>query len=691
MLKKKGFEYSLLLIGCLLATVGQKAQAVPSSKDAQRYQEAYNYILEEKWEEAVEACKALVQEFKDSSYVDDASFWHCYAMEKKGAEYEDVFRCYEDFIKAHPKSKWADDAKRNLIVIGKKLSDMGKKEYEAIVRAMQDSEDKEIALTAISALKNIGGERALDALVDLYKRTQHRAVREEIIFALSEFRSPKAVQSLTEIVKEDPDRHMREKAIFWLGQKAQSEEMIRLLEHVALNDPNQEVREKALFGLSQAHDGTGVKALIRIIETAKDVATRKKAVFWIGQKATSEESIRCLETVVQKDSVPEIRKDAILALSQTRDGRGVEALKRIAGTAKDVTIRKEAVFWIGQKAGTLDVVKFLETVVQKDPAMEVRESALHALAQAPQDKGESALINLAKSHPDKAIRKKAVFWVGQKATSEQSISCLETVAQKDSVPEIRKDAILALSQTRDARGVEALKRIAGTAKDVATRKEAVFWIGQKAGSGNVIRFLETVVRKDSTPEVRKQALDALVHARKNLGVPALINLAKSHPDKTIRKEAVFWIGQKATTDDVIRFLETIVRKDSDPEVRKRALDALIHARQNLGVLALINLAKSHPDKTIRKEAVFWVGQKATSEQSIGCLETVVYKDPDPEVRKRALDALVHAPNNLGVPALINIAKSHPDKTIRREAVFWLGESKDPRAIEALLEIVKELK
>ena len=301
------------------------------------------------------------------------------------------------------------------------------------------------------------------------------------------------------------------------------------------------------------------------------------------------------------------------------------------------------------------------------------------------------MINIAKSHPDNAIRKKAVFWVGQKATSEEAIRCLETVAQKDAIAEIRKDAILALSQARDGRGVEALKRIAGTAKDVATRKEAVFWIGQKAGSGDVVKFLETVVRKDPAAEVRKKALDALVHAQKNLGVPALINLAKSHPDKTIRSKAVFWIGQKARSGDVIKFLETIVQKDSDPEVRKKALDALIHARDNLGVPALINIAKSHPDKAIRKDAVFWIGQKARSDSVIKFLETIVEKDADPEVRKKALDALIHAPDNLGVPALINIAKSHPDKAIRRVAVFWLGESKDPRAIEALLEIVKELK
>jgi HEAT repeat protein len=33
-----------------------------------------------------------------------------------------------------------------------------------------------------------------------------------------------------------------------------------------------------------------------------------------------------------------------------------------------------------------------------------------------------------------------------------------------------------------------------------------------------------------------------------------------------------------------------------------------------------------------------------------------------------------------VPALIRIAKTHSDPDIRRKAIFWLGQSHDPRAL-----------
>jgi HEAT repeat protein len=540
---KKRIAVCFLVSACSLVCWGQRVQDDPNQTDAQRYQEAYDYVLEENWDKALTAFETFIRQYEESPYLDDVHFWHCFAMEKTGAADEDVFTCYQDLIKSYPKSQWADDAERNLIIVGKRLADMGKTEYGAFIKAMQESADKEIALTAISALRNIGNERALDALAGLYSSSQQRAVREEIIFAISQFKSPKVVSSLTKIVKEDPDRHMRERALFWLGQKTQSKEAIQLMEHVALNDPNHEVRDKAVFALAQVREGKSVETLKRIARTAKDTSIRKSAVFWMGQKARSADVIEFLEKVAVEDPITDIRKTALHALSQAPEGGGVEALKKVGSTAKDADTRKEAILWLGQRAKSKDVIEFLETVVLKDTDAEVREMALHSLSQAPGNSGFEALKKIAETSTNVETRKKAVFWLGQRAKSEEVIAFLETVVLNDTDGEIRRTALLALSQAREGRGVKALMKIGRTSKNIDTRRDAIFWIGQQAKSDDVIQFLESVVREDADPEVRKRAVAALVHAPQNLGVPALINLAKSHPDYTIRREAIFWLGQ----------------------------------------------------------------------------------------------------------------------------------------------------
>src|SRR5436309_2377852 len=53
---------------------------------------------------------------------------------------------------------------------------------------------------------------------------------------------------------------------------------------------------------------------------------------------------------------------------------------------------------------------------------------------------------------------------------------------------------------------------------------------------------------------------------------------------------------------------------------------------------------------------------------------------DLEVRKHAIFALSHRPADEGVPATRSTARPDPDAELRKTALFWLGQSEDPRAI-----------
>ncbi|GAJ15802.1 unnamed protein product, partial [marine sediment metagenome] len=51
-------------------------------EDAKDYKQAYNLILEEKWEEASKTMTQFIQKYSRSTWVDDARFWQCYTKEK---------------------------------------------------------------------------------------------------------------------------------------------------------------------------------------------------------------------------------------------------------------------------------------------------------------------------------------------------------------------------------------------------------------------------------------------------------------------------------------------------------------------------------------------------------------------------------------------------------------------------------
>jgi HEAT repeat protein len=90
----------------------------------------------------------------------------------------------------------------------------------------------------------------------------------------------------------------------------------------------------------------------------------------------------------------------------------------------------------------------------------------------------------------------------------------------------------------------------------------------------------------------------------------------------------------------------------------------------------------------RKQAVFWLSQAAGEEAARGLDSIVVDDRGDLEVREHAVFALSQRPADEGVPALIRIARGNQNPEIRKKALFWLGQSDDPRALTLFEEILK---
>ena len=94
-----------------------------------------------------------------------------------------------------------------------------------------------------------------------------------------------------------------------------------------------------------------------------------------------------------------------------------------------------------------------------------------------------------------------------------------------------------------------------------------------------------------------------------------------------------------------------------------------------------------PQET-RQQAIFWLGQAAGEAATRG-LDSLA-NDPagDLEIRKQAVFALSQRPAEEGVPALIHIARTSPRAEVRKTALFWLGQSGDPRALALFEELLQ---
>jgi HEAT repeat protein len=128
--------------------------------------------------------------------------------------------------------------------------------------------------------------------------------------------------------------------------------------------------------------------------------------------------------------------------------------------------------------------------------------------------------------------------------------------------------------------------------------------------------------------------------------------------------------------------------DPSPKVREQVIFAIAQSERPAAMEAVIDAARNHNDTHIRSRALFWIARKAAGKQAQEVIGNAVLHDPDRAVREQAVFALKQLPENRGVPLPIDVAKTNSDPSIRKKAMFWLGQSKDPRALDFFAQVLK---
>lgn len=147
------------------------------------------------------------------------------------------------------------------------------------------------------------------------------------------------------------------------------------------------------------------------------------------------------------------------------------------------------------------------------------------------------------------------------------------------------------------------------------------------------------------------------------------------------------LGTVTPADATVFLLDHVARTASS----KAAANAIFAATLGEGIEPWPQLLRIARDEgmaeKVRESAVFWVGQAAEARATEGLRGFIDDASGDVEVRESAVFALSQRPNDEAVPALIEIAKTSPEPRLRKSALFWLGQSNDPRALDLFEEIL----
>ncbi len=248
-----------------------------------------------------------------------------------------------------------------------------------------------------------------------------------------------------------------------------------------------------------------------------------------------------------------------------------------------------------------------------------------------------------------------VYWLGR-ATNDESLNLLKDLADKDATEKVGERATMAIALHDDSRVGTMLEALVRNSTAERIRKSAVFWLGQTEGE---TPFLSELVRNEQeSTEIRKQAAFAIGVSQDALALTALQNLYGQVTNREVKKQVIF--------------------------------AAFVHNKQaDNAVDFLIQIAEKETDREVRKQAIFWLGQKA-GQRALEVLGTTVEKsDEDTEVQKQAVFSISQRKKDESVPMLIKIAKTHAKPEVRKQALFWLGQIDDERALELFKEILSK--
>src|SRR3954466_3937998 len=142
---------------------------------------------------------------------------------------------------------------------------------------------------------------------------------------------------------------------------------------------------------------------------------------------------------------------------------------------------------------------------------------------------------------DEDARGAAIIAVGRDDMSASDVAWLRALYPRLS-PKLRDNVFLAVSRSDRPRASRWLSGIAADDNESEhTRQQAMFWLGQgRSATDDLVRLYD---RLSSSASLRSHYTFVLSQRHDGQALDKLIDVAQRDPDKSVRHQALFWLGQ----------------------------------------------------------------------------------------------------------------------------------------------------
>lgn len=442
-----------------------------------------------------------------------------------------------------------------------------------------------------------------------------------------------------------------------------------------------------------------------------------RTLFWLGH-GPDDASVALMRRQFDASPDREHRRDLVDVVGMHLDGAVVLRTFRtwLSGEPSE-DVRREVAHRLSD-VWTPEALAFAARLARGDRSREVQREAAEAIGEMEVTGALDTLTALARTLDTRDVRREAVESLGERP-EPQAFDVLVRIAWDDQDDEVQREAVETLGETHDPRAARELERIVREHPRTEVRREAVEALGELEEPGTVLPMLRRIVDEDASADVRREAIEAIGELQTGAARDALKQYARSGREPEVRREAIETMADQGDHEEVLGLLMEIVNGSAGESDQAIAVEQLGDVNDGRVVPQLFEIATTHPAMRVRRVAVEQLGNVGESaardallrlmgsnaEPSLRRLAIESYADAATatevvremrallngsaawEIQAAALEALEGLDDVAGIEAVIEVARSHPNRDLRRRALEVLGDSDDPLAVKALTRLL----
>jgi tetratricopeptide (TPR) repeat protein len=293
------------------------------------------------------------------------------------------------------------------------------------------------------------------------------------------------------------------------------------------------------------------------------------------------------------------------------------------------------------------------------------------------------LLDIARTNTDPKLRLAAIKRLGDQH-DEQVTEELIKLYDADRTKEVRAQILRALIESRTQRGSAKVIEIARASDDLSARLYAIRYLGElndAASLEELIRIYDT----DKTREIRFQILRTLSEREEPRARAKLLEVARTGETPELRMEAIRRLGNsgRVSIDDLLQLYSA----DQSLQIKQSLLRAFAESNDPRAHAKVLEIARGNDPIELRGYAIRTLVHRNDA-QTTDQLVAMYDSEQNQQIKMSLLRAFGESSQKSAVRKLMIIARNDQSVELRKLAVRYLGQSKDPEAMKFLEDLLK---